>query len=249
MTSILGWLDFTIFLQPAFDGSGNYLRFLLIGLQWTVLLGVCSFLLAFVVGSVIGILRTLPGALPQRIGAAYVELFRNVPLLVQLFIWYFVLPDVVPFFGEWFKQSLDPLLQQFVAGLLCLGLFTGARVAEQVRSGINALPPGQRGAGLALGLRLNEVYGLVLLPVAYRILVPTLTSEFLNNMKNTSVVSTIGFIELARQSQQLSEFTAHPYEALTAATLLYAIINLAVMIVSRFVERLTQLPGFLGGKN
>jgi glutamate/aspartate transport system permease protein len=241
-------VDWSIFFQPAFDGNGTYLRFLFVGLEWTLLLSIAAWILAFVVGSIVGVSRTLPGKLLPGLGAAYVEIFRNVPLLVQLFIWYFVLPEIVPGFGTWFKQGLNPLLQQFLSGALCLGFFTAARVAEQVRSGINSLGRGQRAAGLAMGLNMIQVYQLILLPVAYRIIIPTLTSEFLNTIKNSAVASTIGLAELSRQSQQLGEFTAHWYESFIAVTLLYGIINVTVMLVARFLERATRLPGYVGAK-
>jgi glutamate/aspartate transport system permease protein len=248
MVTVGAGLDWEIFLKPAFDGSGTYLRFLLVGLEWTLLVSILAWILAFFVGSIIGILRTLPGKFLPALGTIYVEVFRNIPLLVQLFLWYFVFPEIIPGFGTWFKQGLSPLLQQLISAVLCLGLFTAARVAEQVRSGINSLGLGQRGAGLALGLKLPQVYRLILLPVAYRIIVPTLTSEFLNTIKNSAVASTIGLAELSRQSQQLGEFTAHWYEAFIAVTLLYGIINIAVMIASRFLERAVRLPGYVGGK-
>ena len=242
-------LDWNIFFKPAFDGSGTYLRFLLVGFEWTLLLSILAWVLAFAIGSIIGVIRTLPGKFLPTLGAIYVEIFRNIPLLVQLFLWYFVLPEIIPGLGTWFKQGLSPLLQQLITGVLCLGFFTAARVAEQVRSGINALGSGQRGAGLALGLDLSQVYRLILLPVAYRIIVPTLTSEFLNTIKNSAVASTIGLAELSRQSQQLGEFTAHWYEAFIAVTLLYGMINIIVMVAARYLERAARLPGYIGGKN
>jgi glutamate/aspartate transport system permease protein len=248
MGPLAAGLDWSIFFKPAFDGSGTYLRFLLVGLEWTLIVSILAWILAFFVGSLVGILRTFPGRFLPAIGTVYVEIFRNVPLLVQLFLWYFVFPEIVPGLGTWFKRGFSPLLQQLISGVLCLGLFTAARVAEQVRSGINSLGKGQRGAGLALGLSLLQVYRLILLPVAYRIIVPTLTSEFLNTIKNSAVVSTIGLAELSRQSQQLGEFTAHWYEAFIAVTLLYGIINIAVMIASRFLERAIRLPGYVGEK-
>jgi glutamate/aspartate transport system permease protein len=248
MPILAAGLDWNIFFQPAFDGSGNYLRFLFVGFQWTLFVAITGWIIAFLVGSIVGVFRTLPGRVLPKLGATYVEIFRNIPLLVQLFLWYFVFPDIVPFFGTWFKQALNPLLQQFLAAALCLGFFTAARVAEQVRSGINSLGPGQRAAGLALGFSMAEVYRIVLLPVAYRIIIPTLTSEFLNIIKNSAVASTIGLVELSRQSQQLGEFTAHWYESFIAVTLLYGIINVAVMTISRFVEKFARLPGYVGGK-
>ena len=120
-------------------------------------------------------------------------------------------------------------------------------MAEQVRSGLGSLPPGQRAAGLALGFNLAQVYLLILLPVAYRIIIPTLTSEFLNIIKNSAVASTIGLVELSRQSQQLGEFTAHWYESFIAVTLLYAAINVVVMLAARYLERAARLPGLVGG--
>ena len=248
MAPLAAGLDWSIFLKPAFDRSGTYLQFLLVGLEWTLIVSILAWILAFFVGSLVGILRTFPGRFLPAIGAVYVEIFRNIPLLVQLFLWYFVFPEIVPGLGTWFKQGFSPLVQQLISGVLCLGLFTAARVAEQVRSGINSLGKGQRGAGLALGLNLFQVYRLILLPVAYRIIVPTLTSEFLNTIKNSAVASTIGLAELSRQSQQLGEFTAHWYEAFIAVTLLYGIINIAVMIASRFLERAIRLPGYVGEK-
>jgi glutamate/aspartate transport system permease protein len=248
MLTLASGLDWNIFFKPAFDGSGTYLRFLLIGLQWTLLLSVLSWILAFVLGSIVGVIRTFPGKFLPTLGATYVEIFRNIPLLVQLFLWYFVFPEIIPGFGTWFKQGLSPILQQLITGVFCLGFFTAARVAEQVRSGIDSLGSGQRGAGLALGLNLPQVYRLILLPVAYRIIVPTLASEFLNTIKNSAVASTIGLAELSRQSQQLGEFTAHWYEAFIAVTLLYGIINVTVMIAARFLERAIRLPGYIGGE-
>jgi glutamate/aspartate transport system permease protein len=241
-------LDFRVFMQPAVGGGGNYLSYLLFGLGWTLLLSICSWILAFIVGSVIGVLRTLRGNILPRLGAFYVEVFRNIPLLVQLFIWYFVFPEIVPFFGTWFKQALSPDLQQFLSATLCLGFFTAARVSEQVRSGIMSLGGGQYGAGLALGLRTAQVYMLILLPVAYRIIIPTLTSEFLNLIKNTAVASTIGLVELAQRSKNMGEYTSRLYESFIAVTVLYAFVNLVVMLISRNLEKATRLPGFVGAK-
>jgi glutamate/aspartate transport system permease protein len=244
---LLAAFDFNVFLQPSPEGAINNLTYLLIGLGWSLLLALASWVVAFVVGSIVGMMRTLPGRVLPSIGACYVELFRNVPLLVQLFVWFFVIPDLTPVLGDWFKQQLPPVWQEFASGAACLGLFTAARIAEQVRSGIGALGPGQLGAGLALGLRRRQVYVLVLLPVAYRILIPTLTSEFLNLIKNTAVVSTIGYVELAQRSATMADMTSRIYEAFTAATLLYAALNLVVMLAARILERSTALPGFLGG--
>src|SRR3981081_201826 len=247
MTFVVAVLDFSVFLSPSPEGGANYLTYLLGGALWTVILSVLSWVIAFVIGSVVGVLRTLPSSILSKIGAWYVEIFRNIPLLVQLFIWFNVVPELLPGFGPWFKH-LPSFWQEFTSATLCLGLFTAARIAEQVRSGLQSLGKGQFGAGLALGLNIKQVYSLVLLPVAYRIIIPTLTSEFLNLIKNSAVASTIGLVELAPRSGNMVEYSAKWYEAFIAVTLLYAFVNLVVMAISRQIERATRLPGFLGGK-
>ncbi|HVL07607.1 MAG TPA: amino acid ABC transporter permease [Burkholderiaceae bacterium] len=234
-----------VFFSDA-SGSETYLDWLISGLFTTIAVGLSAWIIALIIGSVLGVMRTMPNRWLSGIAATYVEIFRNIPLLVQLFIWYFVMPELLPF-GETIKQ-MNPFAQQFVAGMLCLGTFTAARVCEQVRSGINSLPRGQRYAGLAMGFTLPQTYRYVLLPMAYRIIVPPLTSEFLNIFKNSAVASTIGLLELAAQGRQLVDYTAQPYEAFIAVTLLYLLINATVMIVMRWIEGRTRVPGYIGGK-
>src|SRR5450830_302962 len=207
-----------------------------------------DWLLALTLGTLLGIMRTLPNRWLSGIAATYVELFRNVPLLVQIFIWYFAMPEILPFgMGDVIK-SLSPLAQQFTTAMLCLGFFTAARVCEQVRSGICALPPGQKNAGLAMGFTLGQTYRYVLLPMSFRIILPPLTSEFLNIFKNSAVASTIGLLELAAQGRQLVDYTAQPYEAFIAVTLTYMLINITVMTLMRWLEGRVALPGFIGSK-
>ena len=240
--------NWQVFLQPSATGEGTYLAWLGEGLKWTLMLSLSAWVIALIVVSIIGVLRTVPNRWLSGIATAYVEVFRNIPLLVQLFIWYFVLPELLPVeLGNAFKQT-HPLIQQVFSAMLCLGLFTAARVAEQVRSGINSLPRGQRDAGLAMGFTLPQVYRHVLLPMAYRIVVPPLTSEFLNIFKNSAVATTIGLIELSRQAQQLVDYTAQPYEAFIAVTLLYVLINVTVMYLMRRLEARVRVPGYVGGK-
>jgi glutamate/aspartate transport system permease protein len=195
-----------------------------------------------------GILRTVPSRVARGIAAAYVELFRNVPLLVQLFLWYFVAPELVPpRLGLWFKQ-LDPVLQQFVAAMLCLAFFTGARLCEQVRAGIESLSQGQRAAALAVGFTLPQTYRFVLLPLAFRIILPPLTSEMVNLVKNSAVASTIGLLELAAMGRQLVDYTAQPYESFIAVTVLYVALNALVLWGMRRAEGRARVPGLIGGE-
>ena len=230
-----------IFFQDSPEGTGTYADMLLSGLYWTIVTALCAWIIAFCLGSVIGVLRTLPSTTAQRIGMAYVELFRNIPLLVQMFLWYFVLPEVVPVSaGDWLKQMPNA---PFVTGAVCLGFFTASRVAEQVRAGIQALPRGQGLAGTAMGFTVAQTYRYVLLPNAYRIILPPLTSEFLNNIQNTSVALTIGLRELTARARSMQEFSFQVFEAFTAATLLYVAINLVVITGASFLERAVAVPG------
>jgi glutamate/aspartate transport system permease protein len=153
---------------------------------------------------------------------------------------------VVPHaWGLWLKQMPNASFYMAVAGV---GLFTSSRVAEQLRAGIAALPPGQAMAGKALGLTLGQIYRYVLLPMAYRIILPPLTSEFLNTIKNTSVALTIGLLELTARARSMQEFSFQVFEAFSAATVLYLIVNLVVVAAMRLLERRLAVPGHFGGK-
>ena len=238
-----------ILLEPVSTGEpSTYLGWLLSGLVNTVAVSLAGWLIALAVGVCMGILRTLPDRRLAAIGTVYVIIFRNIPLIVQFFIWYIVLPELLPkALGDWFK-SLAPVMQFYTTSILCLGLFTAARVCEQVRSGLNALPRGQKAAGLAMGFTLAQVYRFILLPVGLRIIVPPITSEFLNIFKNSAVASTIGLLELSAQARQLVDFTAQAYESFIAVTVAYRLINLSVMYLMRRLENKTRLPGVMGAK-
>lgn len=238
-----------IFLAPVPSGETTYIGWMLSGLETTLALSLSAWVIALAIGSLMGVLRTVQSRWLSGIAALYVEVFRNIPLLVQLFIWYFVLPELLPdHIGRAYKE-MNPLLQQFTAAMICLGLFTGARVCEQVRSGINSLPPGQKYAGLALGFTGTQTYRYVLVPMALRIIVPPLTSEFLNVFKNSAVASTIGLLELAAQGRQLVDYTAQPYESFIAVTATFMLLNAIVMSLMHWVEARTRVPGYIGGGN
>lgn len=241
-------LNWGVFFEPAPSGGGaTYLDWTIAGLKLTVMLSMASWVIALLWGSVMGVFRTLPSRVLYGISTAYVEVFRNVPLLVQLFIWYFVIPELLPVsLGNWFKQR-DPVSQMFFAATACLGFFTGARICEQVRAGIESLSKGQKAAGLALGFTLGQTYKSVLLPMAFRIILPPMSSEMVNLVKNSAVASTIGLLELAAMGRQLVDYTARAYESFTAVTLLYIAVNLIVLGFMRWAELKARVPGFIGG--
>jgi glutamate/aspartate transport system permease protein len=235
-----------IFWQISPDASHTYFQLLMLGTWWTLATAFCAWIIALTLGSLVGVARTTPNKWLIRFGNAYVELFRNIPLLVQMFLWYFVLPEVVPRdIGVWLKQLPNA---SFYTAVVALGLYTSARVAEQVRAGINSLARGQRAAGLALGLTLPQTYRYVLLPMAYRIMLPPLTSEFINAIKNSSVALTIGLMELTARAREMQEFSFQVFEAFTAATIIYIIINIIVTEGMRRLERAVAVPGYLGAR-
>ena len=235
-----------IFFDQDPSGAGTYLDMLLSGLALTIETALCAWIIALALGSVVGVLRTLPSNAASMVGFVWVEFFRNMPLLVQLFIWFFVLPELLPpSWGLWLKQMPHA---PFYTAAIGIGLFMSARVAEQTRAGIGSLPRGQKLAATALGPTTAQTYRYVLLPMAFRIIMPPLTSEFLSTIKNTSVAITIGLIELTAAARSMQEFSFQVFEAFTAATVLYLLVNIVVVIAMRLLERAIAIPGYITGK-
>jgi glutamate/aspartate transport system permease protein len=235
-----------IFFEPSPNGTGDYLDMLLSGLVVTIETSLAAWVIALVLGCVVGVMRTLPSKAAGRIGFLYVEFFRNIPLLVQLFLWFFVLPELLPqSWGLWLKQLPHA---PFYTATIGIGLFMSVRVAEQLRASIGSLPRGQKMAATALGLTTIQTYRYVLLPLAFRIILPPLTSEFLSTIKNTSVAITIGLLELTGEARAMQEFSFQVFEAFTAATVLYLAINIVVVTGMRLLERQVAIPGYISGK-
>ncbi len=232
----MSW-DWQVFLQDTGDGR-TYFAWMMDAWKWTLLVASCSLVVALVVGSIMGVFRTTPVKSLVWLGNAWTELFRNVPLLVQIFLWYHVVPSI-------FKplQSVD----SFWAVVIALGFFTSARISEQVRAGIQALPRGQRYAGLAMGLTLPQTYRYVLLPMAFRIVIPPLTSESMNIIKNSSVAFAVSITELTFFAMQAQEETSRGVEIYLAVTFLYFISAFAVNRVAAVIEKRVQVPGMIGG--
>ena len=243
----MSW-DWQVFCQDTLDrepvqscfgkgGDITYLDWLLSAWGWTVSVSLLALILALVLGSLIGTLRTLEGRpMIVRLGNAWVELFRNIPLLVQIFLWYHVLP------------SFFPVLQGvpgFTLVVFALGFFTSARIAEQVRSGILTLPRGQRYAGMAVGFTTFQTYRYVLLPMAFRIIIPPLTSETMNIFKNSSVAFAVLVAELTMFAMQAQEETSRGIEVYLAVTALYVISAFAINRIMAFVEKRARIPGMV----
>jgi glutamate/aspartate transport system permease protein len=237
-----------IFLEQVKGGDETYLDWLLTGFGWTVAVSLSAWVIALSLGILLGVLRTAPSRLLVGGATAWVELFRNIPLLVQMFLWFFVVPELLPRdWGLWVKQDMPA--KEFITATLCLGLFTSSRVAEQVRAGIQALPRGQLMAGLAMGLTLPQTYRYVLLPTALRMVVPPLTSEFMNVFKNSSVAFAIGVLELTFQARQMQEDSEQGIETFLAVTVLYFICAFTANRVMAVIEQRTRIPGNIAAQH
>jgi glutamate/aspartate transport system permease protein len=241
-------MDWAVFCKDTVTGDAvagclghgrdiTYLNWIFNAWGWTISVSLAALFVALVVGSIIGVMRTLPDS-PWlvRFGNAWVEWYRNIPLLVQIFCWYFVAPALVPP-----MRDLPP----FILVVLALGLFTSARIAEQVRAGIQALPKGQRYAGMALGFTTPQYYRYVILPMAYRIILPPLTSESMNIFKNSAVAFAVSIPELTQYAMQVGEETSRPVEVYLAVTVLYVISALVVNRLMTFIEKRVRIPGFV----
>ena len=232
----MGTWNWQVFLQDTGDGQ-TYLQWLVSAWGWTLSVALLALLIALVVGSFIGILRTVPNRTLSLLGEAWAELFRNVPLLVQLFVWYHVLPAI-----------FLPLrsVPSFLLVVFGLGFFTSARIAEQVKAGILTLPKGQRYAGLAMGLTLSQTYRYVLMPMAFRIVIPPLTSESMNIIKNSSVAFAVSIAELTFFAQQAAEETSRGVEIYLAVSFLYFISAFLINRLAMVIEHRVQVPGMVG---
>ena len=258
--------------------DAGHLGWIAEGFAWTIGVAAAGWVIAFSLGSVIGVLRSLErpivislnlGNLPnwtsfglgplamtnglfsadlavvlRGIGTLYVTIFRNVPLLVQMFLWYFVFPELLSEdAGRWVKRDMP--MPEVTTAVFCLGLYTASRVGEQVLAGIKAITQGQHYAAMAIGLTPVQVYRYMLLPVAYRIIIPPLTSDFLGVFKNSSLALTIGVLELTAMTRQIEEYSYQGFEAFTAATVLYIGVTAIVMVAMRVVEGRVRIPGMI----
>ena len=236
-----------VLLEAEPGGTGSYLQYLFVGLSWTLATAAAAWVIALAVGALVGTLRTTQMKWVVRLGNLYVEIFRNVPLIVQMFLWFFVVPELLPAaLGDSIKQMAPPWGMYWPA-VLCLGIFTSVRFAEQVRAGIQSLPRGQRYAGLAMGLTLPQTYRYVLLPMAFRIVIPPLTSEAMNIVKNSSVAFAVSISELILFAMQAQEETSRGIEIYLGVTGLYIVTAFAVNRLMALIESRVRLPGYVGG--
>jgi His/Glu/Gln/Arg/opine family amino acid ABC transporter permease subunit len=222
--------------------SGQSGHWLLQGLLTTLEISALAWLLAVFLGILSGALRTVPFPPLRALATFYVEFFRNVPLLVWMFFWYFGVPPLLPrAVQDWFfNHGLE-----FWAGMIALGVYHGARFSEVIRSGIQSIPRTQFEASVAMGLTTFQAYRLVILPIAVRLIVPPATNESLNLLKNSSVALTISVAELTFQTRQIETYTAKAIEALTAGTLIYLVLCVSIATIMTRLERRFAIPGMI----
>jgi polar amino acid transport system permease protein len=222
--------------------SGQSGAWLLQGLITTLEISALAWLLAIGLGILSGALRTVAFRPLRWAATFYVEFFRNVPLLVWMFFWYFGVPPLLPRgVQDWlFNHSAE-----FWAGMLALGVYHGARMSEIIRSGIQSIPRTQFEASVAIGLTTFQVYRLIIIPVALRLIVPPMTSDSLNLLKNSSVALTISVAELTFQTRQIETYTAKAIEAFTAGTLIYLVLCVSIATIMARVEHRYAIPGLI----
>lgn len=205
--------------------SGTYHDWLVSGVIVTLKLSVISIALSFIAGLVIAVMRMSHNRPLRWFAHAYLEFFRNTPLLVQIFFWYFgsyrVLPMVV---NDW----LNEVGFEFAAAVIALTIYTSAFIAEDIRSGVLSIPKEQMEAARSAGFSYLQSMRYVILPQAVRITIPPLINQFLNLAKNSSLAMTIGVMELTYQARQVESYTFKGFEAFTAATVVYVVISLVI---------------------
>ncbi len=207
--------------------SGEYGRWFIDGLSVTLQLSGLSIILALFLGTLLTTMRISRVKPLVWLSVGYIEFFRNTPLVVQIFFWYFGSDPLLPeFFKEWlYRQNIE-----FATGVIALSTYTAAFIAEELRSGILSIPKTQLEASRATGLTFLQAMGYVILPQAFRIIIPPLISQFLNLIKNSSLAMTIGVMELTYMARQVEAHTFHGFEAFTVSTLMYLSLSLLVSL-------------------
>jgi len=221
-----------------------YGMWLLKGLGLTIVIGLSAWVIALSLGIVIGTLRVTQYRLVRFVSTTYVEVFRNIPLIVQLFFWYYAGPML---FGETLSREINHISGlNFYVAIIGLGLYTSSRIAEHMRAGFASIGRDQYQAVLSTGMTRVQMYRYVIIPYALRLIIPPITTEFLTIFKNTSVAMTIGVAELTFQSYQIDAETFHGLEATTGAMIIYLFLGLGVVKFMGLIESRVRIRGLVG---
>jgi polar amino acid transport system permease protein len=222
------------FFDPSILQSGQYHDWLVQGLVLSLQLTAASFVIALPLGALLALMRTAPVAPLRLLGATVVEGIRNVPLLAHLLFWYFAFPELLPEAAREFLYAHNP---EAVCSVIALSLYSGVHMAEDIRSGIRAVPPSQLEAARSLGLGRIAAVRLVLLPQAFRASVPPLLSQTVNLWKDTSVATVIGAAEMMYQAARVETASFRSVEAFTFATLAYLTVSLLISLAAHLYQR------------
>jgi polar amino acid transport system permease protein len=225
-------LDFTVIW--------DFRQELLHGLLITVQLTVIGCILALCIGTLMALLRTSSLKLLRVIGTIYVEFFRNIPLLIQMFFWYYGIFNLLYSYEPikiWFKSHDEG----FWAALAGLTMYTSAYMAEVIRSGLSAVPKGQWEAAKSSGLNYWQTMKLIILPQTFRIILPPLTSQFLNLMKNSAIALAVATTDLMYMVDKIESETFRGLEAAIAAMVLYIMLSLVIVSIMSFMRRYFKL--------
>ena len=220
-----------------------YGEWMLRGIWLTLQLGFLAWIIALFLGVFLGTMRAAPWKLLRLVSTIYVEVFRNVPFLVQLFFWFYAGPMI---FGKTLQFKINTISGlNYYAAMVGLGLYTASRVAEHVRAGFASIGQGQYQAALSTGLSHWQMYWHIMIPHALRLILPPLTTEFLTIFKNSSVAMTIGVAETTFMSYKIDEQTFHGLEATTGAMAIYLVLGMTVVKVMNFIEAKYRIPGLV----
>lgn len=221
-----------------------YGKWLLEGIWMTLQLGFLALIIAVVLGILLGSLRVMPWKITRVISTIYVEVFRNVPFLVQLFFWFYAGPMI---FGKTLQFKINMISAlNYYAAIIGLGLYTASRIAEHVRAGFASIGQGQYQAALSTGMTQMQMYWHIMIPHALRLILPPLTTEFLTIFKNSSVAMTIGVAETTFMSYKIDTETFHGLEATTGAMIIYLLLGMTVVKIMHFIESKYRIQGLVG---
>jgi len=224
--------------------TAPYGEWMLQGIWTTIRLGLISWFIALFLGIIIGTFRVTPFRPLRVFGTVYTEIFRDIPLLVQLFFWYFAAPSILPKSIEmWLYRGLPN--SEFWIVVVGLSIYTSSRIAEHIRAGMQAIPDDQYNAALSTGFTHFQTYRYIIIPFAVRLVIPPLTAECLTVFKNTALAMTVGVLETTFMSQQIEAYTFHGIEATTAASIVYMVITLIVVLLMGLVEKRLAVPGLI----
>lgn len=224
--------------DPAAVLSGEYLDWFIWGLATTIALTVSAWLLGMAMGIVLTLIRMIPFRPFEWFVFLYVEYHRNVPLLVQIFVWYFGVPQLLPRAARIWINSHN---SEFILATIALGLASAAYISEDLRSGIRSIPKTQYEAARSIGFNYLQAMNWVILPQAIRIVIPPLINQTLLLFKNTSLAMAIGVAELTYRTREVDSYTFKTFEAFAVATVLYLTISFAIMALGNMADKKLKL--------